>query len=259
MKHHLKILLTTIILFPATFLEAQTRPTTAKEVVAESYNLYLGKSGFSVMNMSIVRPNWTRSISLQNWSLGDKYYITLITAPARDKGQVFLKSGNEMWNFIPAINRTIKIPPSMMMQSWMGSDFTNNDLVKQNSIITDYTHRFAGEETIDGHKCYIIYLEPLPEAAVVWGKIKMWIDKKLMITYKTEFYDTHNKIVKTETASDVKNLGGRLLPAHMEMVSDTKKGHKTIIDIQYQEFNLKDIKRSFFSIQNIKRLRRRKL
>ena len=239
------------------FMAEQTsgQEMTVKEMVTKSYNLFLGKSSFSVMTMTIVRPSWQRSISMQNWSMGDNYYLTLILSPARDKGEVFLKSNKNMWNFIPAINRMIKIPPSMMMQSWMGSDFTNNDLMKQNSIVTDYKHTFAGNEKLNGYTCAIVILEPLPDAAVVWGKIKMWIIKKNLIALKVEYFDTHDKLVKTESASQIKRMGGRLLPSHMEMISNTKKGHKTSIDIQHQEFNVKGIQQNFFSIQNMKRVR----
>jgi len=232
---------------------------TAKEVVNKSYHLFLGKNSFSVMTMTIIRPNWQRAISMQNWSLGDEFYISLITAPARDKGQVFLKYQKDMWNYIPAINRRIKIPPSMMMQSWMGSDFTNNDLMKQNSIVSDYTHQFVSTEKIDGYECWKIKLEPLPAAAVVWGKIIIWIAKNNFNTLKVEYYDDHNKLIKTETANQLKMMGGRLLPTHLEMISNTKKGNKTILDIKYQLFNLKEINKGFFSIQNMQRLRPRKI
>lgn len=237
----------------------QAQNMTAKEVVNKSFNMFLGKSSFSVMKMTIERPSWSRSIEMQNWSLGTDYYITLITAPARDQGQVFMKYDKDMWNFIPAINRTIKIPPSMMMQSWMGSDFTNNDLMKQNSIVTDYTHQFIGNKKIEGYDCYLIELKPLPEAAVVWGSIKLWIAKKNLNTLKAEYFDTHGKLIKTEAASDLKIMGGRLLPAHLEMTSNIKKGHKTIIDILQQKFDIKNVNKAFFSIQRIKNIRPEKL
>ncbi len=254
-----KIILLGLILLSVGGIKAQENQLTAKEVVQKSFNLFLGKSSFSVMQMTIVRPTWKRTISMQNWSMGDDFYITYVMAPARDKGQVFLKNKKDMWNFVPAINRTIKIPPSMMMQSWMGSDFTNNDLMKQKSIVTDYTHHFSGSETIEGTDCYRIELDPLPEAAVVWGKIKMWIGKKTLIGLRVEYYDTHGKLIKTETASQIKKMGGRMLPTHMEMISNTKKGHKTIIEIFKQTFDVKGVNSSFFSNQNIKRLRPRKM
>ena len=232
---------------------------TAKEVVNKSFNLFLGSSSFSVMKMTIVRPSWQRSVQMQNWSMGTDYYITYITSPARDEGQVFLKYDKDMWNYVPAINRTIKIPPSMMMQSWMGSDFTNNDLMKQNSIVTDYTHEFTGNETLEDYDCYVIDLKPLPEAPVVWGAIKLWISKANLNTLKAEYYDTHGKLIKTEIASDLKTMGGKLLPSHLEMLSNTKKGNKTVIDILHQEFDVKSIDNAFFSIQNIKNIRPEKL
>lgn len=254
MKPFQKIKIISAVIMFLAIIPAQAQQMTAKEVVDKSYNLFLGKSSFSVMKMTIVRPNWERSMEMQNWSLGTEYYITIITSPARDKGQVFLKYHKDMWNFVPAINRTIKIPPSMMMQSWMGSDFTNNDLMKQNSIITDYTHEFAGNETLEEYDCYVIDLKPLPDAAVVWGSIKMWIAKKNFNMLKTEFYDTHDKLVKTEQTSDLKMMGGKLLPSHLEMISNTKPGNKTVIDIYHQEFDVESVTQSFFSIQNIKNI-----
>ncbi len=254
-----KTTLSLLLLFLFCSTNAQIANLTAKEVVKKSFNLFLGKSSISVMKMTIIRPTWKRTISMQNWSMNTDYYITYITAPARDKGQVFLKNKKDMWNFVPAINRIIKIPPSMMMQSWMGSDFTNNDLMKQKSIITDYTHTYSDTTTINGRQCYVINLIPLPEAAVVWGKIKMWIDKKNLISLKVEYFDTHGKLIKTESASKIKKMGGRLLPSHMEMISNIKKGHITVIDILHQEFNVKSINTSFFSIQNMKHLRPKQL
>lgn len=247
------------LLFLLLTSSVQAQNMTAKEVVNKSFNMFLGKSSFSVMKMTIERPSWSRSIEMQNWSLGTDYYITLITAPARDQGQVFMKYDKDMWNYIPAINRTIKIPPSMMMQSWMGSDFTNNDLMKQNSIVTDYTHQFTGNEKIEGYDCYVIELKPLPDAAVVWGSIKLWIAKKNLNTLKAEYYDTHGKLIKTEEASNLKVMGGRLLPSHLEMISSIKKGHKTIIDILQQKFDIRSINKAFFSIQRIKNIRPEKL
>lgn len=252
--------LSLLILFFYFFLgSVQAQKPSAKELVTKSFNLFLGKSSFSVMNMTIVRPTWKRSVSLQSWSLGDDYYIIFITAPARDKGDVFMKSKKDLWNYIPAINRIIKIPPSMMMQSWMGSDFTNNDLMKQNSIINDYTHTIVGHENFEGFDSYVIELKPLADAAVIWGSIKMWIAKKNLNTLKKEFYDSHGKLVKTLIASQLKVIGGRMRATHIEMISNVKKGHKTILNILHQEFNVKEINRTFFSIQHIKSIRPRNL
>jgi len=230
---------------------------TAKDIVQKSHDLFLGKSSFSEMTMTIVRPSWTRSITMQNWSLGQDYYITYITAPAEDKGQVFLKSDKDMWNFLPSVNRMIKIPPSMMMQSWMGSDFTNNDLMKQNTLVTDYHHSIVESDTIEGYDCYVIHLEPLPEAAVVWGGINMWIAKEKFFGLKVEYLDDNKQVVKVETASNPKKMGDREILTHMEMIPKNKKGHSTIMDVINQEFDVPYIDQNFFSIQNIKNVRPR--
>lgn len=229
----------------------------AKEIVQKSHDLFLGKSSFSEMTMTIVRPSWTRSITMQNWSLGQDYYVTYVTSPAEDKGQVFLKSDKDMWNFLPSVNRMIKIPPSMMMQSWMGSDFTNNDLMKQNTLVEDYTHTITGSETIDGFDCYMIVLDPLPEAPVVWGGIKMWIAKDKFFGLKVEYLDDNKQVVKVETASNPMKMGDREILTHMEMVPMNKKGQSTIMDIKNQEFDVTFIDQNFFSIQNIKNVRPR--
>jgi len=255
MKTKLKYFIIAVLIFVFSTNLLVGQNLSAKEVVTKSYNLFLGKSSFSVMKMVIERPSWSRSIQMQAWSLGEDYFLAYITAPARDEGQVSLKYKNEMWNYIPAINRVIKIPPSMMMQSWMGSDFTNNDLMKQNSIIKDYTHSFSGNEKIDNYDCYIVELKPLPDAAVVWGSIKIWIAKDNLNALKSEFFDTNGKVIKTETASDLKMMGGRLLASHLEMKSNIDDGHKTIIKVLHQEFNVNGIDLNFFSIQNMKNIR----
>ncbi|MCD4747238.1 MAG: outer membrane lipoprotein-sorting protein [Bacteroidales bacterium] len=231
---------------------------TAKQVVKNAKDLFLGKSSVSDMTMTIIRPEWTRSISMQSWSMGSDYYMILITAPARDKGQVFMKRKSDMWNWMPSIDRMIKIPPSMMMQSWMGSDFTNEDLMKENSIITDYTHKFIGNETIENYDCYKIELIPLPEAPVVWGKIIMWIAKKDFYQLKAEYYDDNIKLVNLETCTEIEKMGDRSLPTKLTMTPMDKKGQKTIIDITYQKFNIPTINEIFFSQQMMQRLRERK-
>lgn len=204
--------------------------------------------------MQIVRPTWTREISMKIWSLGTDYYIIYITAPAREKGQVFLKRHEDMWNYLPNIDRMIKIPPSMMMQSWMGSDFTNNDLVKVSSMVDDYTHKLIGNDTIEGFDCYKIQFNPKPDAAVVWGKIILWISKEEYYELKALYYDEDGKLINKEFMSDIKQMGDRKLPSHMEMVPVDKEGQKTVLDFIDMEYNI-GLNADFFSIQNMKRVR----
>ena len=142
---------------------------TALEIIKKADDKMQGNSNSSVMKMTIVRPDWKREVTMKGWALGRQYSLILITGPARDKGNAFLKRNKEMWNWQPSIDRSIKLPPSMMLQSWMGSDFTNDDLVKESSIVNDYTHELKGDSVIYGIPVHRIILTPKPEAPVVWG------------------------------------------------------------------------------------------
>ena len=240
------------ILFFASLAYAQE--PSAKEIVKRANDLRIGNSSKSEMSMTVVRPTWSREVSMKSWSMGELYYMILITGPAADKGQSFLKRKNEMWNWQPSISRIIRIPPSMMGQSWMGSDFTNNDLMDKNSIVDDYVQTIAGAETIIGYDCYKIQLIPKPDAAVVWGKIIAWISKKEYYLLKAEYYDEDGGLVNTETFSDIKHIGDRDLPAKLVMVPASDPGNKTIIEFKSIQFNI-PVKQDFFSQENMKGLR----
>jgi outer membrane lipoprotein-sorting protein len=204
--------------------------------------------------MTIVRPDWSREVTMKVWSLGTDFYMIYITSPVKDKGQVFMKRYNDMWNWMPSINRMIKIPPSMMAQSWMGSDFTNDDLVKMNSLVDDYTHGYLGEESVDGYDCHMIEFIPKEDAAVVWGKIIMWISKTDYYELKAEYYDEDEFLVNTMHASEVEEMGNRKLPSRMVMVPADKEGHKTMMKMSNMEYDV-PMKESFYSQQNMKRVR----
>ena len=249
----MKIKILPIILFfiaSATGVFAQD----AKEIVQKADEKFRGKSSKGEMTMIIERPSWNRTVSMKSWSMGNEYSLIFITAPAKEKGQVFLKREQEMWNWVPNIERMIKIPPSMMMQSWMGSDFTNDDLVRESSIVTDYTHKIIGEETINGYESYKIELIPLPDASVVWGKVLMWISKDENYWLRSEFYDEDDILVNTEILSDIKKMDDRTMPTRMEMIPADEEGHKTIMIYDKIDFDIK-IDESFFSQQNMKRIR----
>lgn len=227
---------------------------TAKEIVAKADKKFKGETSQGEMKMTIERPTWSREVRMKSWSKGDDLALILITAPARDKGTAFLKRGKEIWNWQPTIDRVIKLPPSMMMQSWMGSDFTNDDLVKQSSIVDDYTHKKLGTEQIEGYECYKIEMTPKEEAAVVWGKVVTWIDKEEFMQLKVEFYDEDGYLINTMYGKNVKELGGKILPATLEVIPADEPENKTIIEYLSLEFNEK-MEDRFFSVQNMKRVR----
>ena len=245
----LKILLTCFAIVSVTLTFGQV--LTAKEIVKKADDKGRGLTSSAEMTMTIVRSDWSRSISMKMWSKTTEYSMIYITAPAREKGQVFLKRKNEMWNWIPSIERIVKVSPSMMMESWMGSDFTNDDLVKESSIVVDYKQVLLGKETVRGQVCYKIQLNPLPDAAVTWGKIITWITVNGFNQWKVEYYDEDMGLVSVMDASNIKRMGDREIPTHLEMTPVNKRGQKTILDTRFSKFNM-PISADFFSQQNMK-------
>ncbi len=226
----------------------------ARELVRRANDLARGLNSYSTASMQIVRPDWTREMAMKSWSLGTDYYLILITAPARDKGQVFLKRENDMWNWVPRVQRSVKIPPSMMNQSWMGSDFTNNDLVRVDSLVIDYTQEIVGQETVEGHDTYQIELMPLPEAPVVWGRVVLWIAKTEYFMLRAEYYDEDGELINRLTASDVKLMDDREIPTRMVMEDAKKPGHQTIMVTETADFHI-DVDEAFFSQQRMRTVR----
>lgn len=225
----------------------------AKEIIRKADEKRRGATAKASMSITIIRPTWSREMSVKTWSKDTDYSIILITSPARDKGTVFLKRKKEIWNWIPSIERNIKLPPSMMMQSWMGSDFTNDDLIKESSIVNDYYHEIIGDSVIMGREVFKIELIPKPESAVVWGKIYNWISKNDYLELRTELFDEEGYLVNEVIFSDIKSLGGRMLPAKMEYIPVDKEGHKTIIEYHEVTYDI-PITTDFFSLQNMKRV-----
>jgi len=242
-------LILTILILSVHIVQAQD----ASEIVRKADEKFRGDQSRAQMTMKIIRPSWERTVSMRVWTLGTKYSMILITAPARDEGTSYLKRGNEIWNWVPRIGRVVKMPPSMMSQSWMGSDFTNDDLIKEASIVTDYTHKLVGDSTIADRDCYELELTPKPDAPVIWSKIKMWISKNDYLELRTEFYNEYNEKVNVMEGSEIKTLGGRLLPAKLEMIPQDKENQKTVLEYQNLNFN-PGISENFFTIQQMKRL-----
>jgi len=246
----MKAKLASLLLLFGSFALAQN----ATEIIKKAEDKLRGANSKGEMTMSIVRPTWTRDISMKSWSRGTDYSLIYITAPARDEGTVFLKKDKEIYNWVPSIERTVKLPPSMMMQSWMGSDFTNDDLVQESSIVKDYTHQLGGDTVIDGRDSWTIVLTPKPNAPVVWGKIITYVSKEEYLQLQSEFYDEEGDLVNVMEGKDIRNLGGRTLPAKLVMTPADEEGHRTIITYQNLEFDV-DIPEGFFTTQNMKRIR----
>lgn len=245
---------TSIIILLGAFLGSIGYSQDATEIIRKADQKMRGETSKSKMEMKIIRPSWERTIRFKTWSKGVEYSMTLVTHPPKEAGQVFMKRHNEMWNFNPTINRMIKMPPSMMSQGWMGSDYTNDDIMKESSIVVDYNHTLLGKETRSGESCYKIRLEPKKNAPVVWGKILMWISINEMYELRSEYYDEFGDLSKTHISSNVQTMDGRRIPTQYEIIPADENNQKTRITILQMAFNI-PLKEAFFSKQNMKRIK----
>ena len=224
----------------------------AKELVRMADQKMKGNSSYAEITIITVRKTYTREMDVRVFTKGNDYALIEIMSPAKDKGVKFLRRNKEVWNWIPSIERTIKLPPSMMNQSWMGTDFTNDDLVKEASILEDYTHRLVGKSIVDGRSCNQIILQPLPSSAVVWGKIMLYIDEKEHVILMANYYDEDGQLVNKMIASELKMFSGRLLPSRMEMTPAEKPENKTILTYHDLKFDV-SLTDDLFSPQSLQK------
>lgn len=210
-----------------------------------------GKTMEAVLEIKTVRPLWTRSMEVKTWMKGTDYTLILLTAPVKDKGIAFLKRKREVWNWMPALERVIKLPPSMMSQSWMGTDFTNDDLVKEASVVKDYVHSFIGDTVIDRRSCHIIQMIPKPDAPVVWGRVIVCIDKKDYLELHSRFYDEEGTLVNIMNGYDVRPMDGRLIPTRFEMIPAGKQHQRTELLYKSILFD-RPLDESRFTTENMK-------
>jgi len=254
-RHKKLILFTAIIAMMCVLLIQQAYPKmTATQIVKKMDDLMRGKTFVGSSDMTVINPDWKRTISMKMWSRGKDYFFIHITAPAREAGTTFLKKNKLLYQWVPSAEMKIKITPSMMLQSWMGSDFTNDDLVKESSMVDDYTHKLLGKEKVEGEECYKIECIPKPAAPVVWGKLILWIRTKNFVPARTYYYDEKGKYLKTLSFTNVKKVNDRLFPMTMMMVPLNKKGHKTIVNYTSAKFNVK-INSSIFTLKNLEKPR----
>lgn len=226
----------------------------ADKIVKEGFNYWRGKASIGTVQMLIHREDWERTMIIKAWTRGQKDSLFYIAAPPKDYGNGTLKKGREMWIYNPKINRVVKVPPSMMSQSWMGSDFSNNDLAKSDSLLLDYDHSIIGTETHEGKKVYIIKSMPKPNAPVVWGMQRLKI-REDHIWLSEEFFDEEFQPVKIMTASEIQMMGDRLFPKVWRMQKVDEENRYTQLTYDALEFksNLPD---SLFTLSSLKQRRR---
>jgi len=226
----------------------------ADKIVKEGFNYWRGNASIGTVQMLIHREDWERTMTIKAWTRGQKDSLFYIAAPPKDYGNGTLKKGREMWIYNPKINRVVKVPPSMMSQSWMGSDFSNNDLAKSDSLLLDYDHSIIGTETHEGKKVYIIKSLPKPNAPVVWGMQRLKI-REDHIWLSEEFFDEEFQPVKIMTASEIRMMGDRLFPKVWRMQKVDEENRYTQLTYDALEFmsNLPD---SLFTLSSLKQRRR---
>jgi hypothetical protein len=248
----IKLLIFAVCLLSSANAEAQT--LSATEIVKRADDNRRGKSSYSEITMTIVRPTWTREIGIKSWAKGNDYSLALITSPAKEKGQAFLKRQKDLWNWQPGIGRMIKMSSSVMGQSWMGSDFTNDDMVRESSVVNDYTHLLETTEKVREFDCYKVILTPKDNAAVVWGKVISWISTTDFVEIKTQFFDEDNELVNTFDGYDIKTYNNRKLASRMEVIPASKPNQKTVMLVEKYDFDIA-IEDSFFSQQNMQKVK----
>jgi len=249
-----KVIITFLIfIFIISFSYAENN-SIAKDIVKKIDNLYRSKTSYGKVEMIIETPHWKRTMVMEIWTEGMKKTFIRVLSPKRDRNMSTLKIENQMWNYLPKVNKIIKIPPSMMMSSWMGSDFTNDDLVKEYTFLDDYNFKLIEYKEKDSENMYYIEAVPKEGVAVVWSKIVIAALKTTYVPVWEKYYDDRGEVVREMSFSDVKKIGKRLVPTTMVMLSLKKKGHKTTIKYLDLKYDIK-IKSSIFSLRNLRNLK----
>jgi outer membrane lipoprotein-sorting protein len=236
---------------PATVSSAEP---TGRELVAEVEQRLWGTTNAGVAEMTVITPRWSRTLLLKFWMERPERTFIRILEPAKESGVGSLRIKSEMWNYLPSVERVIKIPPSMMLQPWMGSDLTNDDLVKESSAVADYTHTLQGKEQLNGVEVYRVESIPKPESAVVWGKILYKIASADHLPVAQEYYDERGELVKVLKFSEQRSVGGRSIPTRWEMQPVRKPQNKTVFVIKDIAFD-QALDPGIFSLQNLQRVR----
>jgi len=215
-------------------------------------DMYRSKSSISQMTLIVTKPRQTREVAMKVWTRGKEKALIVIESPAREKGTATLKVKKNMWNYLPRIKRTIRIPPSMMLASWMGSDFTNDDLVREASYREDYTYKLIGwSKDPNG---WLVSFNAKPDVVGLWKRWELVVSANGRIPLVARYYDRKNRLSRTMRWSEVREFDGRQLPAKMEMVPEDKKGQKT--DLVYEEIDFDvDVPESTFSLSRLERKR----
>lgn len=239
------------ILLALGLIPGQVRGQDPRQIVEHVDRLMQAGSSQSELVMEIETANWSRTLELAVWSLGTDNALVRVLAPARERGTVTLKSGDQIWNYLPRVDRTIRVPRSLMGGSWMGSHLTNDDLVRDTEMADEYeiALRFSGER--DGVRVWEIVLTPQPEAPVVWGRVEMRVRQEDMMPVWLRYYDEDGELARTMSYHDYRVVDGRLIPTRVVTRPADKPDEYTAFHVRWARFDL-DLDAEFFSLRNLR-------
>ena len=229
---------------------AHSAEDTARDLIRKAMDHWRGLTSHSRMTMTIHRPDWERRMTMESWSKGDKRSLVRVIEPKRDAGNATLLDDNSMWTYSPKVNRVIKVPSSMMSQSWMGSDFSNKDIAKSTDIIDQYDHTLTATEERDGHLYFTVTSVPHEDAAVVWGK-EVIVVRDDYVLMEEQFWDQDGVLVKSLQTLEVAVMGGRPVARVMRMGKLESPDEWTRLTAEHIEFDL-DLPDSLFTLSNLR-------
>jgi outer membrane lipoprotein-sorting protein len=228
----------------------EASPETAAGIVRAAIDHWRGLSSDTVMTMVIHRPDWERTMTIRAWTKGDKRSLVRVLEPRKDRGNGTLTNDNNMWTFSPKVNRVIKIPSSMMGQSWMGSDFSNKDIARADDIVDQYDHEILGVTDEDGKKVYEIEAVPHEDAAVVWGREVLRIrDDYVVVSHR--FFDQDGKLVKELQSLEIGEMGGRVIAIRQRMGKVDEPGEWTEVAVDSVDYDV-DLSDNVFTLANLR-------
>ncbi len=234
------------------FFSVPASAITIEELTRHIDSLWRGDTSHATMSMTVKTQRYARSMTMEAWSRGKDYSLVVIRAPIKDKGIATLKVKENIWNYLPKINRVTKVPSSMMSGSWMGSHFTNDDLVKESTMEDDYISSISFEGKRNGINIYELTSIPREDAAVVWGKIVMELEQKTLSPYRALYYDEEGILIRTMTFDRPRIIGKRTIPMRLTLQPEDKPEESTVI--VYKDIVLDiPLADSFFSLQNLQR------
>ncbi len=251
---NLRVYFFMLLLVPFYMFAAADEPALDVEAIVKKMDqLYRSETSQTEIEMHIVTPHWERTLAMKVWTKRMHKTFIRITSPKKEQGSATLRIGNEMWNYLPKTNKVIKIPPSMMMGSWMGSDFTNDDLVKESSMLNDYTYQLISRKDASPGHLYI-QLIPKEDSPIVWGKIVAAIRMGDYQPVWQHFYDEKEKLMRVLNFKEVKTFDGKTVPSVMEMIPQNRDGHKTVVRFLNATFDA-EIDDKIFTRRNLQRRR----